>query len=189
MKLSIELVQGGTLVPEIWKEPIAYETPFGAFTASWSEHGLYSFRFATAGDFDSDTADTSAASILPDRDAAVSLRRAVDRYLESGQLNVSEEHLDWSGIAGFSLAVLRQCLRVPTGTTWTYGKLAALAGSRSAGRAVGSIMAKNRWPLIIPCHRIVGINGNLTGYSGVGGLETKQRILEFERGKIYRELF
>ncbi|MEM8736472.1 MAG: MGMT family protein, partial [Planctomycetota bacterium] len=72
--------------------------------------------------------------------------------------------------------------------TMTYGALAKAVGRPNAARAVGGAMAKNRWPLLIPCHRVLGASGKLTGYSGVGGIETKRRLLEHERGQSQLQL-
>lgn len=79
----------------------------------------------------------------------------------------------------FQAQVLAHCRRIPVGQTRSYADLAALAGSPGAARAVGSVMRKNRVPLVIPCHRVVGSNG-LGGYSGAAGLATKRRLLELE---------
>ena len=67
------------------------------------------------------------------------------------------------------------------GLTRTYGELAAECGSPGAARAVGSVMAKNRYPLIVPCHRVLAAGGELGGYSAPDGLKMKRRLLEMER--------
>jgi len=81
----------------------------------------------------------------------------------------------------FQQRVIGACRAIPRGETRTYGDLAAKAGSPGAARAVGQVMATNRLPLLIPCHRVVGSNG-LHGFSAPGGLATKQRLLEIEQG-------
>jgi methylated-DNA-[protein]-cysteine S-methyltransferase len=80
----------------------------------------------------------------------------------------------------FQRKVLEQCRRIGYGQTLTYGQLAAKAGYPQAARAVGSVMARNRVPLVIPCHRVVGSSGTLRGYSGCGGTAMKRRLLELE---------
>ncbi|MEX1224432.1 MAG: MGMT family protein, partial [Pirellulales bacterium] len=72
------------------------------------------------------------------------------------------------------------CRRIPIGQTMSYAELAAVAGSPGAARAVGNIMAGNRVPIIVPCHRVVGSGGSLGGYSSSGGLRTKRRLLSLE---------
>ena len=69
---------------------------------------------------------------------------------------------------------------VPYGQTLSYAELAAKAGSPKAARAVGSVMAQNRVPLIIPCHRVVGSGGHLGGFSAPRGIAFKKQLLELE---------
>lgn len=80
----------------------------------------------------------------------------------------------------FQRSVWEQLLRIPYGETRSYGELAAALGNPGASRAVGLANGKNPISIIVPCHRVVGSNGSLTGYGG--GLERKQRLLDFERG-------
>ncbi|MBP2327230.1 methylated-DNA-[protein]-cysteine S-methyltransferase [Kibdelosporangium banguiense] len=70
--------------------------------------------------------------------------------------------------------------QIPYGETWSYGQLADHLGRPTASRAVGLANGKNPIGVIVPCHRVVGANGSLTGYGG--GLERKQFLLDFERG-------
>ena len=86
--------------------------------------------------------------------------------------------LSWAG--EFSVKVLRSCCEIEPGATISYGQLALRCGRVGAGRAVGGAMARNRIPLIIPCHRVISSDGKLGGYSG-GGQEVKQRLLEHEQ--------
>lgn len=79
----------------------------------------------------------------------------------------------------FQKRVWQALLRVPYGQTLTYGELALLAGSPGGARAVGMACNKNPLPFIVPCHRVVGKNGALTGYAL--GLELKKRLLDLEK--------
>ncbi|NUO42366.1 MAG: methylated-DNA--[protein]-cysteine S-methyltransferase [Streptomyces sp.] len=80
----------------------------------------------------------------------------------------------------FQRSVWEQLLRIPYGETRSYGDLAEALGNPGASRAVGLANGKNPISIIVPCHRVVGSNGSLTGYGG--GLERKQRLLDFEQG-------
>ncbi|MFF7278270.1 methylated-DNA--[protein]-cysteine S-methyltransferase [Streptomyces griseorubiginosus] len=80
----------------------------------------------------------------------------------------------------FQRTVWDQLRRIPYGETRGYGELADALGNPKASRAVGLANGKNPIGIIVPCHRVVGANGSLTGYGG--GLERKQRLLDFERG-------
>jgi len=75
--------------------------------------------------------------------------------------------------------VWEQLLLIPAGETRSYGQIAAALGLRNGARAVGLANGANPLSIIVPCHRVIGSNGTLTGYGG--GLERKQWLLEHER--------
>ncbi|MGO4463244.1 methylated-DNA--[protein]-cysteine S-methyltransferase [Streptomyces sp. M-16] len=78
----------------------------------------------------------------------------------------------------FQRSVWEQLLRIPYGETWSYGRLAAELGKPNASRAVGLANGKNPVSIIVPCHRVIGASGAMTGYGG--GLDRKVRLLELE---------
>ncbi|MFE9647688.1 methylated-DNA--[protein]-cysteine S-methyltransferase [Streptomyces sp. NPDC006365] len=80
----------------------------------------------------------------------------------------------------FQRTVWEQLRRIPYGETRSYGELADALGNAKASRAVGLANGRNPVGIIVPCHRVVGANGSLTGYGG--GLDRKKRLLDFERG-------
>jgi methylated-DNA-[protein]-cysteine S-methyltransferase len=89
--------------------------------------------------------------------------------------------LAWELVPPFTRQVLEALLaRVGHGETVTYGGLAALAGHPGKARAVGQAMARNPWPLIVPCHRVLGAGGCLTGYTNPYGLPLKELLLQME---------
>jgi methylated-DNA-[protein]-cysteine S-methyltransferase len=88
---------------------------------------------------------------------------------------------------GFQRQVWAGLQDIPYGETWSYGQLAARIGSPGASRAVGLANGRNPIGVIVPCHRVVGANGRLTGYGG--GLERKQFLLDLERGRRDDQLF
>lgn len=91
--------------------------------------------------------------------------------------------LDFQALAPFTAVVLRALAEVPFGSTLTYGELAALVGRPRAARAVGRAMAVNPFLIVIPCHRVMGAGGRMTGYSGGEGIATKEWLLRFEAEK------
>ena len=91
--------------------------------------------------------------------------------------DVSVEH---TGRTAFQKEVLGACRKIGFGRTLSYAQLAARVGSPGAARAVGNVMASNRVPLIIPCHRVVASGGALGGFSAIGGVGVKQQLLELE---------
>ena len=91
----------------------------------------------------------------------------------------ADVELDLDGYTAFQLSVVETLRRVPWGEVVTYGELAALAGYPNAQRAAGSVCAHNRFPLVVPCHRVVAADG--IGRYGASGIEYKRRLLELER--------
>jgi methylated-DNA-[protein]-cysteine S-methyltransferase len=115
----------------------------------------------------------------------------LDDVAESLASYAAGEDVDFSDVAiavehltPFARQVVAACRNIPRGTTRTYGELAAECGSTGAARAVGSVMAKNRYPLIVPCHRVVGAGGGLGGYSAPEGLVMKRRLLGMELATV-----
>jgi methylated-DNA-[protein]-cysteine S-methyltransferase len=88
--------------------------------------------------------------------------------------------VDLAGLSPFTRQVLLACRAIPYGGTMTYGQLAAQVGRSSrAARAIGQALGRNPAPIIIPCHRVIGAHGQLTGF--LGGLDWKRRLLQHER--------
>ncbi len=102
--------------------------------------------------------------------------RQLDEFF-AGQRKAFDLPLKPLGTA-FQLKVWRELLRIPYGQTSTYGELAKKLGNPRACRAVGAANGRNPLPIIVPCHRVIGSNGKLTGFAG--GLEVKKRLLELE---------
>jgi len=86
----------------------------------------------------------------------------------------------------FTFSVYEACSKIPAGQTQSYGELAYHLGmAAGASRAVGGALGRNPWPLLVPCHRVIGANGALTGFSAGGGLLTKQALLAFEKDHFF----
>lgn len=86
----------------------------------------------------------------------------------------------------FKEKVYKICSSIPKGKVATYGQLARLAGKPKAARAVGGFMRTNPNAPIVPCHRVVAADGSLTGYSGVGGITKKKKML-IKEGVIFKK--
>jgi len=93
--------------------------------------------------------------------------------------------LDERSIDPFRREVYAAVREIPAGTTRSYGDVARAMGRPDAARDVGSALARNPCPIIVPCHRVVAANGALHGFSAPGGLETKRRMLELEGAPGY----
>jgi methylated-DNA-[protein]-cysteine S-methyltransferase len=105
------------------------------------------------------------------------VRRELDEYFD-GKRRAFDLGVDLRGQAPYTVRVLQELAQVPFGETTTYAELAGRAGNPKAARAVGMVMNRNPIPIVLPCHRIVGSNGSLTGYAG--GLDVKERLLRLE---------
>ncbi len=106
-------------------------------------------------------------------------QRKIERYF-NGETVRFDESLELSDQPPFRRKVLEQCRRIPYGTTASYGDLARAAGSPGAARAVGSAMAHNSLPLLIPCHRVLCANGSIGGFSSPDGVRQKEQMLRLE---------
>jgi methylated-DNA-[protein]-cysteine S-methyltransferase len=119
-------------------------------------------------------------------DLAQALAASLARYVAGAFPTWPELPFASDAVTPFAWRVLMRLKDVPPGQTLTYGALAALCDHPKAARAIGRIMAANPWPLIIPCHRVLGAGGKLTGYSAGAGLELKAYLLRVE-GAAFKE--
>ena len=96
--------------------------------------------------------------------------------------DVAAVRIEWDRARGFQRMVLKTLARVPYGSTISYGGLARRIGKKNAARAVGAALSRNPWPVILPCHRVVGANGGMTGFGK--GVQAKRILLAFERRSL-----
>ena len=159
---------------------VTFPTPIGRCAISWNDAGLTGFDLPEA-------APTSEAEqSLPAEFSAVINR--VQRHLAGELQDFADLRFDFDIMPPFHVAVLRATVAVKPGQTRTYGEIARNMGHpTSASRAVGSALGANRWPLLIPCHRIVSADGKMTGFSGPGGISTKLRLLRIEGAQLFAE--
>ena len=149
------------------------ESPVGELFLASTDRGLCRISYRLEGQ-EEELARTYGVRVL--RMPLDSVRRELDEYFD-GDRREFDLPLDLR-VAPFHEAVLHELARVPYGRTETYGTLAAKVGRPKAARAVGTVMNRNPIPIVLPCHRIVGANGSLTGYAG--GLHVKRALLELE---------
>ena len=117
----------------------------------------------------------------PDAGGFDGSRNLLSRYA-AGDFPMPEEILSlpfaWQRVSSFDRNILESTARIPAGETATYGEVAARAGKPGAARATGGTLGRNPWPVLLPCHRVVGADGSLTGF-GLG-LPAKKALLAFE---------
>lgn len=109
------------------------------------------------------------------REAALLLRR----YFAGERIDF-DLPLDLDGFTPFQREVYRVTAAIPYGTVLSYGEVAGACGSPRGARAIGGAMAANRIPILIPCHRVVGASGVMTGFTAPGGIDSKRELLLME---------
>lgn len=118
---------------------------------------------------------------LDDQPAAiVDVVERLVRFAQGEPVDFSDVVVDESHLTPFGKRIVHACRRIPAGQTRGYGELAAESGSPGAARAVGQVMARNRYPLVVPCHRVLAAGGRIGGFSAPQGLVMKRRLLELE---------
>ena len=154
------------------------ESPIGPLLVAATGRGLCRIWFRPDVEQQLDSlARAFGPRILRSASSVDDAHRQLDEYFE-GRRESFELDVDLAASPPFARSVLAELAQVPYGQTTTYGTLAARVGAPRAARAVGTVMNRNPLPIVLPCHRVVGSNGSLTGYAG--GLETKERLLRLE---------
>lgn len=121
-----------------------------------------------------------AGAIPEDTPVAQEACRQLSAYFQ-GQRKDFQLPLAWKGTP-FRRRVWQALLDIPYGEIRTYAQVAEAVGSPKAVRAVGGACHDNPWLIVVPCHRVVGSSGQLTGYAA--GLDTKRFLLEYEGGRL-----
>ncbi len=154
------------------------DSPIGPLLVAATPHGLARIYFDAEPELHLERlAQVYGPRVLRAAPAVDAAHRQLDEYFD-GSRSAFELELDLRGAAPFAGQVLAELARVPYGQTTTYGALATKVGAPRAARAVGTVMNRNPIPIVLPCHRVVGANGSLTGYAG--GLDVKERLLRLE---------
>jgi methylated-DNA-[protein]-cysteine S-methyltransferase len=164
---------------------VAYDlvdTPIGQLLVAVTDRGLCEIEFDPEPDRDAELlARQFGARVLRSPRPTDDVRRQLDEYF-AGERRRFDLPVDLRLAQEFRAAVMKELAEVPYGQLTTYGALAAKAGRPRAARAVGTIMNRNPVPIVLPCHRVVGSTGALTGYGG--GLDRKRALLELEGALI-----
>jgi methylated-DNA-[protein]-cysteine S-methyltransferase len=156
------------------------DSPIGPLTIVLDEQGtLAELRFHRAGDD-----PPPSSSRQPTTDNRQPLGKVITQLTQyfTGQRKSFDLELAMRGTE-FQLAVWNELLRIPYGDTISYAELARRIGRPAAVRAVGAANGANPIPVIVPCHRVIGANGSLTGYGG--GIERKQWLLALEGRRLF----
>jgi methylated-DNA-[protein]-cysteine S-methyltransferase len=163
-----------------------FETPIGPCGLVWGEAGIVAVALPEAG------LEATRARLArrypqaveqapgPEIESAIARVRAL---LEGGKDDLVDIPLDWSQVPDFDRGVLDICRAIPPGETLTYGDIARRLGDLALSRGVGQALGRNPFPIIVPCHRVLGSDGKTGGFSGGSGVETKLKMLTIEQAK------
>ncbi len=173
MNLTIEKVLSHTL----------FETALGTCALAYGPSGIAGLQLPEA-DLDETVSRLlmrfpRARQQVPQGQVAEAIS-AITTLMATGRGDLAFINLDMTGIAPFAQAVYARLRQVKPGFVTTYGELANEVGDPGAARAVGIAMAKNPFPIIVPCHRVMAAEGKSGGFSGGGGLITKFKLLQIE---------
>jgi methylated-DNA-[protein]-cysteine S-methyltransferase len=157
------------------------DSPVGTLVAAATPRGLATLSYEDFHGGVDAVLDDLAAKLSPRMLEAPArlddVRRELDEYFE-GRRHDFDLKIDWALASDFGRRILKATAAIPFGQVSTYGKVAAQAGNPKASRAAGRALGANPIPIVVPCHRVVGTNGKLTGYTG--GLHRKVALLEIE---------
>jgi methylated-DNA-[protein]-cysteine S-methyltransferase len=156
---------------------VAFDTALGTCAVRWTDAGIASVRLPSP--------RTASLPRVADARVPGAIRDAIGAITEvlaGASRDLSFVALDERGIEPLRRQVYAATRRIPAGETRTYGEVARMIGRTDAhaARDVGAALARNPFPIVVPCHRVLGANGQLTGFSAPGGLATKRRMLELE---------
>ena len=174
---------------------LLFATPIGACGLAWNDTGLTAFVLPGRDPADTETWLTRLAGESGSPAGAEAapawigaLVAQVQRHLAGDLQDFTAVPLDFARVSPFARRVYKSARTVPAGQTRTYGDLAGMLNEPvGRSRAIGAALGSNPWPLIVPCHRIVGANGRLTGFSSAGGVRLKARLLAIEGAQLLAE--
>jgi methylated-DNA-[protein]-cysteine S-methyltransferase len=169
--------------------PIAFAlfpTPIGACAIAWSERGVAGLQLPERNEsltkvrllrrFPDATEAPPSAEVQTAIDAIAAL-------LSGERRDLSDITIDMGGVPAFERRVYEVARTIPAGETLTYGEIAKRLGEPNAAREVGAALGRNPVAIIVPCHRVLGADGKIGGFSANGGVETKLRILSIEKAR------
>jgi len=158
------------------------ETPLGTLWVVGSSKGICRICFSAQSFEDSSSWFKRHFSCLPEEGWQPSLREAIGQLTQyfEGKRRDFDLPLDLRGTP-FQVGMWRQLLKIPYGSTASYGEVALRMGNPRASRAVGSAAGNNPLSIVVPCHRLIGQDGSLVGFAG--GLAIKEKLLGSESGQ------
>jgi len=129
-----------------------------------------------------------ATETAPTDEIQAVVERIKNVLLGESRDDLGTVQLDMARVPAFAQQVYQVARTIPVGQTMTYGQIAMQLGDPLLARDVGQALARNPYPIIVPCHRVLAAGGKLGGFSAAGGVQTKQRLLAIERANVAWQL-
>ncbi|WP_370321478.1 methylated-DNA--[protein]-cysteine S-methyltransferase [Oricola sp.] len=161
-----------------------FDTAIGRCGIAWGDVGILAVSFPEADDARTRQRLLRRAPNAAETNAPPgAIRQVIEgiRALAFGRAaRFDDAELDLTGVPPFDRSVYGLTRAIGPGEMRTYGELASDLGDVALSRKVGQSLGSNPFPIVVPCHRVVGANGAMTGFSAPGGVETKRRLLKIE---------
>lgn len=160
-----------------------FETAIGPCAIAWSERGIVGVQLPERREIETRARLLQRFPEAREGKAPPPVQRAVDgivALLRGEASDLASVELDMNAVPPFHRRVYESARSVSPGTTASYGEIASRVGSPGASRAVGQACARNPFPIIVPCHRVLSAGGRLGGFSANGGIGTKLKLLSIE---------
>lgn len=160
-----------------------FDTAIGRCGIAWGSRGIVGVQLPEKNSAATRTRLLRHCPTADELEPPKPVARAVEdiqALLKGEKKSLRAAQLDMSRVAPFNVRVYETTRAIPPGQTRTYGDIARAIGDASAARAVGQALGRNPFPIIVPCHRVVGANDRLVGFSASGGIATKLRMLQIE---------
>ena len=161
----------------------SFDTALGRCGIAWGARGIVSVELPQASDARLQARLTRAAEGAGEAPPPADVQRVIDgiqALLRGEPVSFADAPLDLGRVGDFERRVYAVALAIVPGRTLTYGDIAAQLGEPGAARAVGQALGRNPWPIVVPCHRVLGAGDTLGGFSAHGGRDTKRRLLAIE---------
>lgn len=164
-----------------------FETPIGPCAIAWTDQAVVAFQLPNG------TAERTRARLRRRWPGAVEAPPTgwiadtigkVRRLLNGEKVDLTDVPLDFEAAPDFHRQVYEVARTVPAGQTTTYGEIAKRLGVPHEAREVGQALGRNPIAVIVPCHRVLGADGKMGGFSANGGIGTKRRMLEIEQAAV-----
>ena len=160
-----------------------FDTAIGRCAIAWGEGGLVGVKLPERSDAAMRARmarqHPEARETAPPQEIEAAIAD-IRRLLDGHKQDLSRIDLDMSAVPDFEQRVYAETRSIPPGETLTYGDIATRLGDVGLSRAVGQALGRNPFAIVVPCHRVLAAGGKSGGFSAVGGVETKRRLLEIE---------